>query len=246
MPVRQVLRDSVQAVRDEVLLALQRRRRPSLIERNGIKIALDGTWATPFMRTVIYSGAYEEVELDLLRATLRPTDTYLEIGAGIGVLATAASSIVGDRRVTAVEANPEVAAVAARTCALNGFRPDIRTGVAVADAIDEPVAFYVAEQFWASSLAPQPGARRIDLARIGFAALLNETGATYLNMDVEGAETALLAAELPASLQRICVEVHPRVTGNDEITRMLHGLFRQQFVLDIERSAAGVVYLARD
>src|SRR5215213_9763755 len=115
MAVRRAIADGVRLVRDEAALVVQQRRRPRVVQRNGVRIEVTEPWATPFMREVIYSGSYEEYELALLRATVEPSDTYLEIGAGIGVLAAAACAIVGERNVTAVEANPQVARVAKRT-----------------------------------------------------------------------------------------------------------------------------------
>lgn len=243
--VRKAVRDAATIVSREVALQMQQRRRPRTVVRNGIKIELAGPWATDLIREVVYSGWYEAHELDLLRETLLPTDVYLEVGAGIGVLATAACRIVGEERVTAVEASPEMAKVARYTAKINGFSPDIRSGVVVDEEAPNTVPFFVHRHFWASGLEYDAEAERVDLPALRLAPLVDEVSATYLNMDVEGAEVALLRRELPSSIRSICLEVHPRVTGHEAISDTVKVLLDQGFKLNVEKMTAEVLYLAR-
>ncbi len=64
---------------------------------------IDPAWPRAIVGT-LYDGSYERVEADVLRATLRPGDLYLEVGAAIGVTTTLACQILGAPNVTAVEA----------------------------------------------------------------------------------------------------------------------------------------------
>jgi predicted O-methyltransferase YrrM len=80
---------------------------------HGVSVTLDPRWPRAIVGT-LYDGRYEQYEAEVLRATLRPGDRYLEVGAAIGVTATLACQIVGDGNVTAVEADPELARAAAR------------------------------------------------------------------------------------------------------------------------------------
>jgi FkbM family methyltransferase len=246
MPMRSTLSEAATLVGREVAMQIQRRRGPSVVERNGVKVEIDDAWANDFMRDMIYSGWYEAHELGLLRDTLEPGDRYLEVGAGIGVLASAACAIVGARNVVAVEANPRLVAVARHTAGLNGHEPDVREGVVVAEGTTgATVPFYLRRDFWESSMEPSPGAQRVELPAIPLRAALDEVGATYLNMDAEGAETELLREPLPQHVRRLCVELHPEAVGRAALSGMVKRLLDQGFELDVGLSRSEVFYFAR-
>ena len=89
---------------------------------HGVKLDLDDRWATSRIRRSLYMGWYESQEINALRKTLREDDVYLELGSGVGVVATIVSRLIGSDRVTAYEANPDVAEIARQTFAQNGGR----------------------------------------------------------------------------------------------------------------------------
>lgn len=58
-------------------------------------------------REILLRGGYEPKTVALLRRLLRPGDTFIDIGAHVGLFALAAAAIVGERgRVVAVEPSP--------------------------------------------------------------------------------------------------------------------------------------------
>jgi FkbM family methyltransferase len=219
-------------------------RRPRRVRVHGVTIAVDPAWP-PTILDKLYDGSYECSEAQVLLATLRPSDQYLELGAGIGVLTTIACRILGDVDVTAVEADPALAGVAAKTAARNGHRPAIVNAVLTNDGASER-RFYVCHDFWSSSLLPSSDANEIVVPARPFLAELERTRATYLVVDIEGGEAELLAPELPASVRAVCVEVHPDRIGDHAVQRLITHLIDQGFVLDTRLLCWQVLFFARD
>lgn len=215
-------------------------RRPDTVNLNGVKLEL-GPWATAPIRRAVYQGWYERNEHAVLGLTLRADDTVLELGCGAGYITTVAAGMA--REVRAFEANPDMAAVARETVARNGVTARIENAVAERAPSEAAVSFYVEPEFTESSLRPSASGRSVVVPTCDFTSICQ--GCSYLIADIEGAEVDLLRGELPG-IRAICVEVHPRVTGLRSISDMLVSLFRQGFVLDVERSRAPVLHLLRD
>jgi FkbM family methyltransferase len=135
---------------------------PELVRIDGVEVMLDEAWASPSVQAALRSGSYEWAEREVLAATLSPDDTYLELGCGIGVLATLAADRVGDRNVVAMEANPVIAEVARDTASRNGHTIEIRNVVLLEDPMDAVTSFYVRPDFRESSLSPLPTVQRND------------------------------------------------------------------------------------
>jgi FkbM family methyltransferase len=217
-------------------------RRPRHIRHHGISVEVNPAWGRQIVQT-LYTGGYEAAELRVLRHTLRPEDRYLEIGAAIAVVTTAACQISGDRNVTAYEANPDLIPFARSTARRNGFELQIVNAV-LSDA-DGTADFYVHEEYWASSLTPRADSRKITVPQRSFASTLDQLRPSYLLMDIEGGEVELLAAELPGFVRAACLEVHPHVVGKDLTDRLIKRLTDQGLIPQPELTAGDVMFFAR-
>ncbi len=224
---------------------LKRLRRDPTRKLHGVLLDLDGSWATSSIREAIDAGWYEEPERLLLDGTLRPDDRYLELGAGIGFIATRACQLIGDDRVVAYEAVPELAAVATETTRRNGFQPAIFN--AILGEEDGEADLFVANDFWASTTITTRGGRKIRVPVRSFGSELARTQTTYLMVDIEGGELDLLGAtELPWHVRAVCIELHPHFVGATAIQRLLVKLINDGFQLDLARSLGWVAFLSRD
>jgi len=117
------------------LAGVLRRRAMALVNER-----LDPRWATrPFIATIepeklllevipgdvvgrpiVYFGVYEYAISSLLRAFLRPGDTFVDVGANIGYYSVLAGSLVGSSgRVLAFEPSPHIRSRLQRNVALN-------------------------------------------------------------------------------------------------------------------------------
>jgi FkbM family methyltransferase len=78
----------------------------------------------PVLETALYyHGIYEEGTLDVMRRVLRPGDTFIDVGANLGLMTLWAARLVGTSgHVHAFEPQPDTYAVLERHLALNGVR----------------------------------------------------------------------------------------------------------------------------
>lgn len=90
-----------------------------IIETQGVKVPVVAEVISDRMVQVMEKGRYEAGEVKLLRKILRPNDTVLELGAGVGVVSCVAAFVTTPDRVTVVEANPYLVPVIRETHRLN-------------------------------------------------------------------------------------------------------------------------------
>jgi FkbM family methyltransferase len=230
----------VPAVPNEPLHA----RAPDDFELRGVRLKLAGDWATPLLRAAIYDGYYEAREAQILQSTMRPDDRVLEIGCGIGFLATIASQMAGDQ-VYGYEANPAMVAVAQETLERNGATGTVTTGLMARNPTADTATFYVHRDFWTSSLVPDPEAAPISVPVLDFAREVSAHDASYLLVDIEGGETELLLGDIPPCVRKLCVECHPAVSRRSAVKAMLVSLLSGDFSLDLVHSTPPVLYFER-
>jgi FkbM family methyltransferase len=202
-------------------------------------------WGGDPTRHAIYADEYERPERAILAASLSANDVYLEVGAGLGLLATLAGRRVSSGTVVALEANPVMAQVSRETTARNGVTADIRNLVLAPTPSSATATFYIRSDFRASSLTQERGAREISVPVVDAHETIQSVGATYLMVDVEGAETDLLQMSLPRCVAAVCVETHSRVTGPVAQTAMVSKLIADGFTLEIDRCIPPVLLFSR-
>jgi FkbM family methyltransferase len=226
--------------RDERLHALA----PDAFVLRDVMLDLSEGWVTPRIRAAVYDGYYEAPEVQIIEETMRPGDRVLDIGCGIGFVATLASRIVGGH-VRCYDANPAMTAAARGTLERNGADATLINAVLQQRPASETAAFYVREEFSTSSLAPDSDATEISVPVLDIGREITEHAATYLVVDIEGGETDLLLGEISGSVRKICVECHPQVTPPRSVTAMLTSLLSQDFSLSLEHSRPPVLYFER-
>jgi FkbM family methyltransferase len=214
---------------------------PDDFKLRGVRLDLAATWVTPGLRAGIYDGNYEAFEAEIIDATMTSDDRVLEIGCGIGFIASLAARVVGDA-VRCYDANPAIAAAARETIGRNGGTATVVTGVLQHNPEADATSFYVTENFTTSSLVPIPGATAVTVPVLDAATEIAVHRTSYLIVDIEGAETELLREPLPACVRKVCVECHPSVSRPEA---MLGSLFDQGFTLSFEHSRPPVLYLSR-
>lgn len=79
----------------------------------------------------------------------------------------------------------------------------------------------------------------------GIAEALAETGANVLILDVEGKEVEIIDACPLDRLDRIIMEIHPRIVGHDAISRMIARILDAGFVWRYDLSYEAVMAFAR-
>lgn len=240
IPGVRFIRDTLSDARDELVARRLFRKSPDDFVLHGVALHLGG-WATESVRDAIYRGAYEQPEREVLLASLRHDDVVVELGCGTGYMTTIAARVASEVR--SFDANPAMVEVAIETLGRNAADADIRVGALARSPARATTQFYVRDEFAISSLQPSAAAHAIEVPTCSF--MSECSGATYLLVDIEGAEVTLLGGELPG-IRAVCVECHPKVVAAESITRMLTCMFGQGFVLDLTLSRGQVLFLSRE
>lgn len=185
----------------------------------------DGLWfwvdpASQLGHELVSTGTYEPSMAAVLRAVLRPRDSFVDVGANEGLLSVLAASLTGDGPVVAVEPQSRLAPVLLRNLEINGCgRVSVRSV-----ALDGSPGW---ARLWLRPTT-NPGAsgtvrRRLDVRTESVPAvalddLLDDEGldrVRLLKVDCEGAEEAVMAgATSSLAAQRfdyIAMEYHPTV-----------------------------------
>ena len=82
---------------------------PRRVTLHGVRLAVPPTLDRD-ARRLLYAGRYERRKIKQLHAKVEPNDVFVDVGAGLGLAALFAATMVGSARVTAVEADPRAAA----------------------------------------------------------------------------------------------------------------------------------------
>ncbi|MFN0078818.1 MAG: FkbM family methyltransferase [Prosthecobacter sp.] len=193
---------------------------------HGIK--LDISALSSLMKNHILQGRYEYQERLLARRCLSCHDVVLELGGAIGYIGLYCRKIIGVRHHLTVEANPRTIEMMCRNYALNYLKPQVVH--AAAAAADGQLRLDIGGEFWENSIVTRSAAENQITVPAhslrSLVAMLPEPP-TALICDIEGAEEQLDFTQLPASVTKIIIELHPAIIGAEVvegIVRNLHAL----------------------
>ena len=187
--------------------------RVSSVTLEGVK--LDVSTHSTLMKNNLMLGRYEVQERALAREFLTSDDTVLEIGGAIGFIGLFCQTRVGITRYTTVEANPHTVEVLEKNYALNGLAPVVWNLALAAE--DSEVTLHTGNDFWKNSLvAGANGGRSVRVQAVSLASLVSrlEYAPTVLIIDIEGAEQFVDFKQVPASVKKIIMELHPEIIGH--------------------------------
>ncbi len=220
--------------------------RPTTIRHFGVRLAVDQQVFSPSIVESFYKGGYESAEVDIIRATVSPDDRVLEIGGGVGFVGIVTARMVRrPDQVLIIEANPQLMPLMERNFALNDVRPSVRNVVLGKNGASE-VSFYLHDDFWASSLAPFPGARETRVPQQDVRAVFRDFRPTYLIVDIEGGEIDLFDGLELDGVEKLCLEVHPRQTGQPAVDTLFRALEQQGFRLERASRLENVVFFRKN
>jgi len=219
--------------------------KPTSVTLHGVRLSLRSEAVSPYIRRSVYREGYEGAEARMILETLEPDDRVLELGSGMGFIASlCALQLKDDSKVCAVEALPQMQAVIGENFRLNRISPRVIS--AAVGCENGECSFAVAENFWSSSAAGNRTTENtISVPMIALNDLIEDFQPTYLVVDVEGAEENLFNSDLK-TVRKICLEIHPHYIGDDGVQRALDALFSQGFVICFLKSSRCVLHLYRN
>src|SRR5208282_1075121 len=184
----------------------------STIDIDGIKIGLHRGLSFPLVKAII-THRYEESERKLLaQASLHANDIVVELGTGLGYLASICARAIGSDRVFTYEANPQLEPLIRNTFKLNEVSPNLR--ICLCGKERGVANFYTARHFTSSSTIKTDehiGVVQVDV--IPLQEELDRIKPTVFIADIEGGEYELFRDFSFATCRMIMLEVHPDVLG---------------------------------
>jgi len=207
---------------------------PPVVEVLGTRLEM-GPHLTPELRDAIYKGRYERSEARCLTQVLKPADTVMEIGAGIGFLSTLAALRIGSDRVHAYEANPAMIPVINRTYTLNGVQPTLTNAtLGAGDGTDE---FFVEDNLTESSLFRRSdSAKVVSVPRLDINREIERIKPTILVIDIEGAEAELVPIIHWQQVEKVLIDLHPLIIGEERVSAVVAEIVAAGFAEDRRRS----------
>lgn len=215
-----------------------------VIDIQGVKIPFAKEFITPRIERQMRIGSYEIGECNAAREWVRPGDRVLDLGAGVGLVASIIGKIAGVEKIVSIEANPKLLDLIHETHRINEItNVELRNGV-VAKATGGTIPFFIRGHFWASSMEPnsRPYAQEIALPAFGLQNLIEELDPNVLIADIEGGEIDVFDNADLSAVRTIIIELHPLVYGNDGQQKLLKYFDAQGFRAE-EDYLAGSVWI---
>ncbi|SKA93246.1 methyltransferase, FkbM family [Prosthecobacter debontii] len=178
---------------------------------------------SPLMKNVILTGRYEFQERRFASMFLSTGDVVLELGGAIGFIGLYCRKIVGVKHVTSVEANPNTLKMLRQNYELNGLEPSVIHAAAAAQ--DGHLDLNIGGEFWENTLTGT-SENTVRVPACSLATLIRRmpVSPTALICDIEGAEQYLDFSQLPESVDKIIMELHPGAIGEEATQAVLQKL----------------------
>lgn len=218
------------------------------IESRGVRFPKDGVFITGRVRKSLRTEEYEAKEAVSVLKAVRPGDTVMELGAGIGFISSLVATRCDVAAVHAFEANPRLVPYIESVYAENGI-----TNAHVHNAILGPEAgettFFVRSNFLSSSLNRDDSEGVIAEETIPVRetrAASREIRPDVLICDIEGAESRVLPDMDLSSVRVAIVELHPQWIGSRGVAKVFEVMMAAGLVYFPKWSQAKVVAFRRD
>jgi FkbM family methyltransferase len=202
------------------------------ITLEGLRFDVSGLSAK--VRNRLLSGRYEAHEKEMCFDFLKPDDSVVEVGGAIGFIGLICQKKVGISRYACFEANPRTYEILKRNYELNGLEPRV-WNMALAHA-DGHVDLEVGSDFWENSICHPntrsgAGAKTVRVPAGTLQTLLDLAGGTpnVLIIDIEGAEQFVDLEQIPESVSKVIIELHPSVIGQEVTYNIVANFIRLGF-----------------
>jgi FkbM family methyltransferase len=181
------------------------------------------------VRKALRNNEYETAEIYLVRQLVRPGDTVLDLGSGLGLTSIAAAKASGNGRVVGYEADPVIAPLAEKNVRRNGMQVEIRNKAIAKEK--GACAFHVHRSFPASSVFPSRKSKKILIEGDSFQDVVDEIRPDVIVCDIEGIEKEVFTGANLPSVQRMVMEVHPQIIGLPGVRKCVQELTASGFSL---------------
>lgn len=196
---------------------------------------------------VIREKRYELQEARQLQRIIQDGEVVLEIGAGIGFMASLIANNPLVKKVVSYEANSALIPIIRDTVKANvgeNFAKwNLQHAVLATGYRDQPAMdFYVHKDFWASSLSPIADAIRVEKVAIdSFNDVITNLRPTLIVCDIEGGELNLFKNADLTGVKKVYLEVHQKILGRRGMRALFEIFHSRDFSYDPHHSEGSVV-----
>lgn len=211
----------------------------------GIKIPVDTNWSYPMLKA-LYGKEYEGGEINILAGTLEKKDRVLEIGTGLGFISAFCAKKIGEKNVMTFEANPFLEKRIRKLYQINNVSPNLR--MALASTMNGYMDFFFEPiDIWSSSaIKLSQTSQLISVESVDINEVIKGFNPNYLIIDIEGAEYELLPKIDLKSINKIQIELHKKLIGDDKIEYLINYLRKEGFSVIEEFTASEQFYFLRN
>jgi hypothetical protein len=112
---------------------------------------------------------------------------------------------------------------------------------------DGECEFHLNDDFWASSsVVKTASTRKVMIRKVSLNDEIRRITPTFLIVDIEGGEKDFFALADLTGVNKICMETHPGILTDKEISEIFNGLINDGFWLDFSIVRKNVFYFYRD
>ncbi|MEM7471676.1 MAG: FkbM family methyltransferase [Pseudomonadota bacterium] len=219
-------------------------------ELNGVNLRVPAPLMTKRIRERLTDGRYETSEARAVKAMVRPGDTVLDLGSGVGYIAALAARRAGPENVVTVEANPALQEVIRTNLDANGCKKTVSLQGAVMGkgAPGDKVTLSIGHAFWAASVTGVPGQvhATAEVAVLQLADLMAQYDPSIVMMDIEGAEETMFDAPWPDTVRALTLELHPKRYTGGTLKRIFDCMSASGLIYAPEVSRGALVGFCRE
>lgn len=200
-----------------------------VVELDGVKVRLGPNHSLRLARALL-ARTYAHSERRLVRRALEESDMVMEIGTGMGIIATLCAQRIGSHRVVAFEAHPAMVRAAHDTFELNSVAPRLEhcalgriRGIRTLHASDT-----------LGDAGPGRHAREFRVPGSTLSDAIRAHRPTFLIIDVEGGECELVKDVTELGIPKVLIAFHPELIGAQNVYRARRAFAQAGYVPEDE------------
>jgi len=219
------------------------------IDVGQVSLALEDPRIPEKTGDALIRGRYEFKEREIARRMLTKGDRVIELGAGMGVVSLTIARLVGADAIQSFEANPVIIELARENAAANDLAVTFRHAIAsprIVAAETPYIDFFVLNSFEASSTRQvSPGQKAVQVPTTPLEEEIATFGANVLVFDIEGFETEIIEKTDLSGIDKLILEIHPKIIGMETCVRLIDRLEAQGLTLRADLAFGDVLAFER-
>jgi FkbM family methyltransferase len=211
----------------------------------GVKLPVDKKWSFPLLKA-LYDKTYEEAELKIIDKVLEKNDKVLEIGTGLGLISSFCSKRIDNNNIITYEANPLIKNHLFNLYKINKVSPILNIAL-VTDNNRINTFYSEPNDIWSSSMKKlSETALEIKLNSVNIADIILKYKPNFLIIDIEGAEYDLISKIDFTNINKLQIELHKKLIGEEKINEVVNIITSDGFKVDKSLSTSEQFYFYKD